>query len=127
VSFISILKQVGTVALGVEHLAAPIIAATVPGAGVVVSRLDNIFSRLQSTIQTVELTNPISAAGPAKAAAVATDFKASLALTQEVLALQGKSLTWDDTTLNEAISAQVAAFNAFAKVKASLQMVDLPK
>jgi len=127
VSFLSILKNVGTVALGIEHIAAPIISATVPGAGIILSRVDSIVSLVQSGIQRQEITNPATASGPDKALAVANDFEAGLAITNEVMATQGKTMVYDKVALKTAIDAQVAAYNAMAAVKASMRMVDLPK
>lgn len=125
-SFISILKKIGTVALGIEHVAAPILSATIPGAAGIFTIVDGFVSRIQSTIQTVEVNNPITAQGQAKAGAVIADFESGLELANAALALDKKVFVYDKVALQTAIDSQVAAFNAFAVLKASVHVVPLP-
>jgi hypothetical protein len=120
-SFLSILKKIGTVALGVEHAAAPFISVAYPG----FQALDSLFQRLASTVVTVEQNNPVDGAGALKAEAVKNDFAAGLQTTQDVLALTKKKLTYDDALLQQAIDAQVLAYNTMAKLKGSFKVVDL--
>jgi len=120
-SFISILKRIGSVAIGIEHAAAPFINIAYPG----FDKLDAMFQRLQSTVLTIEANNPIDGQGQVKAAAVKADFAAGLQTTQDVLALTKKKLTYDDALLQQAIDAQVLAYNTMAKLKASFKVVDI--
>ena len=124
-SFISILKKIGTVALGIEHVAAPIISIALPQLAGPISIVDGIFQRLQTAVTTVEANNPVDGQGQVKAAAVTADFEAGLELTQSILAAENKKLTYDTAALQEAISAQVTALNAMAKVKASFKTVSI--
>lgn len=126
-SFISILRRIGTVALGIEHIASPLVGALVPGAGPAMVVLDSIFAHVQTAIVTVEANNPVTAAGPQKADAVVADFQAGLDVTNQVLALEGKTLTYDGALLQKAIADQVSAYNGFAAVKASFKVVPLVK
>jgi len=123
-SFISVLKKIGQVAIGIEHVAAPVVSSLIPGAAPIIGALDNLFTRVQTTIQTVELTSPVGG-GQLKAAVVVTDFEAGLETTQAVLALTGKHLEYDAALLQDAINNQVAAYNSFAKLKGSFKVVDL--
>ncbi len=125
-SFLSILRKIGTVTLGIEHAAGPIIGALYPPLAQPLAQLDGLFQRLQSTVMTVEQNNPVDGSGALKAAAVKADFAAGLQTTQDVLALTHKKLTYDEALLQQAIDAQVLAYNTMAKVKASFKVVDLP-
>ena len=122
-SFVSILKKIGSIAISVEHVVAPIAETLLPAFGTTIAAIDGIFQRLQATIATVEVSNPAAGQGVVKAQAVVADFEAGLSFTQDILALEGKKLVWDDTQLQAAISAQVAAYNAMAALKASFKVV----
>lgn len=127
-SFISILTkigQVGSAVAGVEKTAGPLLDL-IPGVAPWRAVVDGIVSRVQSAIVTVEANNPVSD-GKLKSDATIADFQAGLALTQQILAAQGKTLVYDQAALQAAINAQVEAYNQFAKLKASFQTVDLPK
>ncbi len=129
-SFLSILHKVGDVAIGVEHIAAPIATVLLPQFAGPISLVDSLFGRVQSSIQTVEIASP-KAAGEVKAAAVSKDFELALGVSDTIiapiLAAKGQMLTYDHAALAAAISAQVAAYNAFAIVKASVSIVPLVK
>jgi hypothetical protein len=126
-SFLSILKKIGTIALDVEHVAAPIAETVFPQFAGPIQMVDTWIGRTQVAIQTVEAQNPADGQGASKATAVEQDFQAGLALTQEILAAQGKTLTYDSAAFQKAVAAQVLAYNSFAEVKASMKIVDLPK
>ena len=117
-SFISILKTV----LGIEHTIAPFLSV-IPGVGSIVVGVDAIVQRVQAAIGTVEASNPGDGQGSLKAPAVIADFNAGLDLTQQVLALKGEKLAYDPAKLQDAIDKQVAAYNAFAALKSSFQIV----
>lgn len=121
-SFISIIKKIGTVGLGIEHLASPILAATVPG----FAAIDAIVQRVQAAILTIEATSPMDGQGKIKSDATVADFNAALDIAQQVAAARGKRLEYDAAALQAAINAQVEAYNNFAKLKASFHEVDLP-
>ena len=125
-SFISILTKVGQVALGIERAAAPMIETFLPASTPIIAAVDGIVGRIQGSITTVEANNPMDGQGQIKSAAVVTDFQDGIAIAQEVLAMEGKSLTYDSAALTTAITAQVAAYNAFATLKASIKIVALP-
>ncbi len=128
-SFLSVLKKIGGVALQVEHIAGPIVSLAVPGARPAFAILDGIVGHVQDSIVAQEAANPASGAGPQKLAAVQSDFQFALLdnLLAPILAARGESVTYDHAALDTAISAQVQAFNAFAVVKASIQIVKLPE
>jgi crotonobetainyl-CoA:carnitine CoA-transferase CaiB-like acyl-CoA transferase len=120
--FTSILKKVGSVLLGIEHVAEPIVESLFPAS----TPLFGVFDRLSQAITTVEASITTPGSGPQKSAAVVADFNAGLQLTQSILALEGKALYYDPAALQTAIDAQVAAFNAFAAVKTSFKVVAQP-
>lgn len=107
-------------------MAAPIVGATVPGAAGVIAVLDPIFQNLQVAIQTAETQSP-EGGGAVKAGAVHASFDADLQITQSVLAMEGKTLQYNNDKLQSGITNQVAALNDWADLKASFKIVDLPK
>lgn len=122
-SFVNILQKIFTVVAGVEHIAAPIAETLLPGFAPIITTIDGIFQKLQGTIATVEANNPVTGQGAVKSQAVIADFEAGLAFTQYAFSLEGKKLTYDLAALQEAINAQVAAYNAMSKVKDSFHIV----
>ena len=121
-SFISILKKIGEVAIGAEHFVAPIIETAYPALSGPVAALDGIFQRLQATVSTIEANNPADGQGKAKAPAAVADFNAGLEFAQQVLALEGKKLTYDPAKLDAAIAATVASFNSYADLKSTFKI-----
>ena len=126
-SFISILKKIGSVALGIEHVAAPIAEAVLPAYAGIIAGLDGLVLKTQASILTTEANNPSDGQGGLKAPAVQADVKSYIETLRAGLALAGKGLEYDDADLQDAINAQVAAYNAFGKLKASFKTPDLPK
>ena len=124
-SFISILKRVGTILIGIEKVAEPIVETVYPPSVGVFSVLDPIFARLSPAIQAMEVQTPVGS-GAFKADAVVADFEVGLELAQQILSLEGKTVTYDKAQLQAGIAAQVAAYNAFAAVKASFKIELLP-
>lgn len=122
-SFVTILKRVATVLVGFERVA-PIAEGLFPVYAPEIAMLDGIFGWLQTIIMTQEQNNPASQQGPAKSAGAQQSFADSIAVIQDVLAGQGKLMTYDGGALQKAIDAQVAAYNAMASVKASFKIVD---
>jgi hypothetical protein len=126
-SFISILKTIGSTLLGIEHVAVPIADALLPAADPIIAEVDTLFGRLQNAITTVEANSPVGTAGTLKSDIVTQDFNASLGVAQSVLAMAGKQLSYDTAALQTAINAQVTAYNAMAALKASFKVIDVPK
>lgn len=126
-TFIGILQNIGKVVAGVDQVAGPILTVAFPAAAGPLAALDAIFQRLLAGIVTVEVKAPADGNGPEKNLAVVADFDAGLALTQSVLAMEHKHLTYDPHLLAESIAAQVAAFNAMAALKASFRISDKPR
>lgn len=118
-SFLSILKGIIPVLGRVENVAAPIAEMLMPGEAPLIAVFDGWVHRAQTSIAAVEAGSP-TASPEAKLAATVSDFEAGLQMTQSILAMTGLTVTYDKKALQDAISAQVTAFNAFAKVKASL-------
>lgn len=88
-----------------------------------------IWKRVASSIVNIEAAHAAAGktgTGADKLAFVTTDFEESISVTQEILRSQGKSFTYDTGALKEAIDAQVMAYNAFARVKASFKITDVP-
>ena len=124
-SFITILKKVGSVLLGVEHLAAPIAEIAFPQFAGAIAEVDSLTGRLQNAITTVEANSPVGTDGSLKSAAVIADFNAAIGLAQSVAGFAGKQISYDAGALQAAINAQVNAYNAAAALKASFHMVDI--
>lgn len=121
-SFLSIFKKVGSIALGFEHIAAPIASVMFPEFSPIITGMDRLFVDLQGNIVANENRSPVGG-GPAKAAATAQSFVDGLSVVQDILAAEGKTLTFDQGKLQQVITAQVAAFNAMSEVKASFKIV----
>lgn len=121
-SFLSILKKVGKVALGVSQnpIVDTALHAFVPG----YARVDPLLEALQSNIITVE-QNATLENGQLKSQAVSNEFNAYVHTFQESLALVGKKLTYDESLLQATIDAQVLVYNNFKKLKDSFKVVDL--
>lgn len=121
-SFLSIIKRIGSIALGIEHVAEPIVSTLIPASQPVFAILDPIFAKLQNAIMTVEVNKPIGTPGNVSSDAVIADFEASLELAQSIASAAGQVVTYDKAELQNAINFQVSALNSMAKVKASIKM-----
>lgn len=126
-SFLSVFKTIGKGLLAAEHVAAPLASTIFPQFAPIIGKIDGLFGTTQAAIITAEANNPLDGQGGLKLTAVTNDFNAALAEMQSILAITGKQLTYDAAALDAAVSAQVAAYNAFAKVKASFKIADLSK
>lgn len=124
-SFLSVLKKIGTTALGIEHSIAPVLRL-IPGVGSVVAVVDDLVTKVQTAIVTVEHSIP-DGGGPLKLDAVTKDFEATLDLTKSILALRGETVEYDKVEFQAAVADQVSFFNRMAKVKGSFKVVPLPK
>lgn len=120
-NFLSVLKKIGIVSLGIEKVAAPIVSSLFPVSIPIFAAIDSFVPKTQAAIISAEGT--AGATGAEKSAAVVTDFESGLELVQSVLALEGNKLTYDTAALQAAINSQVTAFNSFAAVKTSFKIV----
>jgi len=120
-SFLSILKKVGSVALGVEHIIGPTVSTFFPA----FAPIDTIFQRIQTSIVSVEQANPVDGQGKLKSDVIKNDFASGLELTQSMLALDHKKLTYDVNVLQQVIDAQVLAYNKMAELKATFKVEPL--
>lgn len=125
-TFLSIFKALGKGLLVGEKIAVPLAEVAFPQFAPILGKIDNLFGVTQASIVTAEQNNPLDGQGGLKLTAVTNDFNAALAELQSILAITGKQLTYDGGALNDAVTAQVAAYNAFAKVKASFKIADAP-
>lgn len=124
-SFKSIIKSIDGTLLGIEHVAAPIAEGLFPQFAAPIAALDNIFSRVPSTIITLE-SSVSDGQGQLKAQAVIADFETGLDFTNSILAMRSKMLDYDHVELQNAINSLVAGYNSLAKVKASFKKIDIP-
>lgn len=120
-SFLSVFKNIGRV----FAIAAPVAESVL---SIVDPPLAALFAPVVNSIVRIEASIPQDGAGPAKAPLVLQDFETNvLSFMRDILAGQGKQITYDVGKLQTAINSQVAAFNAFADLKKSFVISDLPK
>lgn len=122
-SFSSIFKKTASILLTVGKVVEPIAIAAgetaLPEFKNEFVMLDDLFKATQDNIAAVEVVN---ASGATKQAKVAADFEAGLNEAAAVFNMTGKTITYDTVALKAGIDAQVAAYNAFATVKASIKV-----
>ena len=119
-SFVSILKTVGTdvlkglgVVTGVAQVAAPI-------AGIVLGPAASaILTKINSAVVGAELLITGAQQGVAKQASVATTVAAELPTLDAVIQEMGAGVFFDPAALNAAINASVAMYNSIAALVAS--------
>lgn len=126
-SFLSVIKKIGSVALGIEHVAVPIFAAADPALAPILTKLDGWLNRTQTAIQSAEATYTQAKAGGLKSAAVVQDFENGLQTAQDALAVTGKTIQYDAAEYQKVIDSFVAAYNAAAAFKTTWKIVDLPQ
>jgi hypothetical protein len=124
-SFFDVLKKIGSIAFGIEKVAVPIASALDPAFAPALSALDAFVTKIHNSVVTVEASAPSTASSSDKQNAVINDFESGLAFAQQILALEGKSLTYDPAALNTAINSIVAGYNSLAAVKQSFKIVPL--
>lgn len=111
-----ILPVAGKIVGGLIGLRSPILGGLITG----------VSGELQAAIVNAEATVTTAKSGQMKSDLVIADFQSGLALTQEILSYEGKVLVYDGAALQDAINAQVAAYNAVAKLKASFSIQPKP-
>lgn len=125
-SFMNILKKIGSLVVGVEHVVAPIAEQLLPQYSGVIITLDKLFTNFQTAVVTVEANAPVGTDGKIKESAVIADFEASLEVASNVAEASGQVLVYDKAELKLALADQVSAYNRMSKVKASIKMVPKP-
>ena len=125
-SFLSVLKKIGSVALGIEHVAVPIVSLADPALAPFLTKLDGWLSRTQTAVQQAEVTFTDAKAGGLKQDAVIKDFENGLATAQDALAVTGKTIQYDVAQYQKVIQDFVTAYNDAAAFKATWKIVDLP-
>ncbi len=124
-SFLSVLKKIGSVALGIEHVAVPIISVADPAVAPFLAKLDGWLSRTQTAVQSAELTFTDAKAGGLKQDAVIKDFEDGLTTAQDALAVMNKTIQYDKAAYEKVIADFVTAYTDAAAFKASWKIVDL--
>jgi len=125
-SFLSVLKKIGSVAIGIEHIAVPIISAADPAIAPFLAKLDGWLARTQTAVQSAELTFTDAKAGGLKQSAVIQDFDNGLQAAQDALAVMGKTIQYDKALYEKVIADFVTAYSDAAQFKAAWKIVDLP-
>src|ERR1700729_3197853 len=103
-SFLSVLKKIGTVALGIEHVAVPIISSVDPALAPILTKLDGWITRTQTAVQSAEVTYTEAKAGGLKSNAVLQDFENGIQTAQDALAVAGKTIQYDAAQYQKVIS-----------------------
>ncbi len=105
-SFISILKKIGGVALAVDQMGAPYVSLFNPAAGAVMNAVAGLVVKAETTYTGEKQ-------GTAKKQIVLDEFEALFPMFQTVLKEQaGLILTFDATQVSSLIDATVAQMNA---------------
>lgn len=125
-SFWGALKKIGSVLVGIEHMAAPIAAGILPQFSALILNLDSLVQKTQAAILTAEANHPTDGQGQLKQDAVIADFEAGLEVAQQMAALRKKTIVYDQQALKDSIAGFVAGYNNLAKVKTSMHEVDAP-
>lgn len=125
-SFLSVLRKIGSVVAGVEHVAVPLISAVDPALAPLLSTIDGWVNRVQSTVLTVEANNPVDGQGQVKLQAVIADFEAGLSIANAIAAGHGKKIDYNHPKFDESVGHLVAFYNGMGEVKKSFKEVDLP-
>ena len=110
-SFLSILKTVGTDALKGLGVVTGVAQAAAPIAGIVLGPAASaILTKINSAVVGAELLITGAQQGAAKQASVATTVAAELPTLDAVIQEMGAGASFDPAALNAAINASVAAF-----------------
>ncbi len=124
-SFLSVIKKIGNVALGIEHVAVPIAEGLDPALTPVLTKIDGWLNRTQVAIQSAEATFTAAKSGGMKAAAVEQDFVNGIQTAQDALAVVGKTLQYDSAAYQRVVADFVTAYNEAAAFKTTIKIVDL--
>ena len=132
-SFLRVLKKIGSTVAGIIPLGSAILTIAAPAAGAVLAGpLNSLAAHIQSAIIESEQQFVEPGSGALKAQAVADNFNAWLAVSQDAAKAAGMLLTYDAAALDRAITAQVAAYNAqadaldaYGDLKDSIKLISL--
>lgn len=126
-NFFQVLKKIGSVALGIEHVAVPIISIAEPQFAPVLQKLDGWLNRTANAVVAVEATITDAKSGGLKQDAVIKDFENGLETAQAALAIVGKTIKYDVNQYKQVIDDFTKAYNDAAAFKKTWDVVDLPK
>lgn len=126
-SFLSVVKRIGSVALGIERVVIPVLATADPMLAPVLSQIDGWVTRTFTAVASAENTVTAAKAGGLKSAAVQQDFVNGLETAQAALAVAGKTIQYDPALYQKVINDFAAAYNDAAAFKAGWKIIDLPK
>lgn len=124
-SFLGTLKTIGHIALGIANN--PLTETAVTFYNPALGALLKHFNSSISNIEAAHVAAGKEKSGPEKLAFVMQDFEEGMSVTQEILKMNGKKLSYDTGMEQEAINAQVAALNAFKRFHDSIKIEDLPQ
>lgn len=126
VNFFSILKKAGSMVLGIEHVAVPLLSIADPALAPALSKLDTWVTRLTNGVVTVEAQVQQAKAGGFKQDAVVADVQNALADLNSGLALMGKTIQYDPAELPKLVKMSADFYNEVANFKSNWKIVDLP-
>jgi len=119
-------QKAETVAIGVEHIAVPLIEVAEPQLKPLLDGVDGWLNRTQAGILSLEKTVTEAKAGGLREASLVADFQNGLETAQAALALTGKTIQYDLDIYKKVIADGVAFYNDGAAFKATWKIVDLP-
>lgn len=120
-------KKLGSVMIGVERVAIPILEVAEPGWAPLLAKVDGWINRTNVAVISAEHTITDAKAGGLKQAAVIQDFENGLETAQAALAVAGKTIQYDTEQYKKVVDSFVAAYNSAAAFKATWKIVDLPQ
>ena len=127
-SFIGALQKIGhgvNVAVHFVAAEAPVIAPLtnlIPGVGPAINLGLNLASKISGLVVQAETTYPTAGTGAQKQAWVENNFATWFQDWASVMQAAGYDVTYNSADLQAAIQAQVAAFNAIAKVESEVKV-----
>jgi hypothetical protein len=119
-------KKVGTVVIGVEHVAVPIIEIAEPQLKPLLDKVDGWINRTQAAVLSLEATVTQAKAGGIKEASVVADFENGLSTAQAALAIEGKTIQYDTELYKKVVADFVAAYNDAKLFRDGWKVVDIP-
>lgn len=125
-SFLSVLKKIGSVVAGVEHVAVPILSLADPALAPLLGKIDGWVTRTQAAVLSAEGTITAVKSGGLKQQAVIADFETGIETAQAALAVTGKTIQYDVALYKKVIDDFVSAYNDAAEFKKTWKIVDLP-
>lgn len=127
-SFLRGIKKVAQ--LATNPLTIQLIGGLVPGGGTALTGALAIGQKVMASVTSIEarhMGDGQENTGQEKLALAIADFEDYVEAHNALLEPSGKMLQADTEKIKKAVELQVAAFNAFADLKESLKLVDIPK